>query len=188
MKHEKCVVCGFGFEPDQFVSRLNGPNLYGYAHSECVQGKDSIDAVEIGSLGVDKVKTSEFNSERVTRLKRSVKSDAKGMDARLEDLTRLVLTTNEEINRFQIAKKARAKTKRRVDMPELPKEIADHVDVAAIGMAWEEGEYEYIKLAYTAGWIAWARENGLREELNEATRLNLLSRVQHTDNELRDRY
>lgn len=196
--NQPCVVCGEPLEGGQAISRLNGPDLYGIAHTDCVWGKDEYNqSTELGYLGQSYQAKSEFDEEYSVELKKKVRKDLpavqeeafdKTLALRLNELTSLVKLTNEEISRYD-----RRTTKKRrgdapVDIPALPPEIAPYVDTAAVELAWREREYEYVRLAYTAGWIAWAQQSDIGSHLDEGTRLQLLTSVQQEGNDLRDRF
>lgn len=186
-----CASCGKTLEAGIEIYESFGPYVWGVVCQECAFTKGDLKEIEvIGTLGDGQgYKGNKYYSPEADpngQFTEVVKKADAELGEKIEALGALISHVTEEIRRHDYTTQLREGEKvggmpRGVARPALPKELAPYVDTAAIGMAWDEQEYEYVKLAYAAGWMEWARKEA-QLELSPNSRLTLLNRTQQTDN------
>lgn len=180
----RCDWCGKSFQPGEIIGRMYDGRV---VHRRCAEMlKDYENFRELGPIsGVKKDEKDTSYGKKYANKKLKTLNDADAtIDERAEALTKLAQLVTNEIKEHQVSNAMNSKD---VTPPPIPAEILPYVDAESLNLAWEQENYEYVKLAYTHGWISYARnetdinDNG---DLNNEEALIILSTVQSSTDEL----
>ena len=167
----QCAVCG------KFLNQTGiwESDELGYVCEQCVDDGRVDDATFVGyHYGLDEEDSGKVSVYRHKNLDtaRSVVADdftsedrqviSEEVEAKIAAVTELAQASAAEVARYKNQKAVtkgldKVTDRHRVAIPATPAEISGFVDERALQMAWETGNDEYVKLAYTTGWIEWAR-------------------------------
>lgn len=159
-----CELCNEEIRPDEIIYWHNA--LDGYVHGPNQDCKGELkeeeyytdpDLVDLGMASApEEIKSySSFNHVESEDAKSRVLVAAANLDISgiTESLDELVALSSRDIDRY---KRLRANSSgKTVTPPSIPSEISGFVDAAAINLAWQHEEYEYIELAYASAWVDW---------------------------------
>lgn len=188
----------------------------GYMHEDCVPGDVNENRIEeIGSVYKKMPKTHSRSVYDDTHLKaaadfvdRKISTDFVAnpssekeennnekffseVKAKVKEVILLSGAVVEEIEKYQYVKNSRLEagmkdSEARVT-PSIPEELRPYVDTDLINKAWQSENFEYLKIAYTAGWIEFAesRDPILSKHFEDSPNLKveILDKVQNYSGE-----